>query len=790
MLKSYFVIAVRNLKKNRLYSAINAIGLALGIAGCLIIFVLIRFETSFDAYHRKAGRIYRVNLTQKTAEGQQFNGCNYAPLAEAIRRDVTGLEQVTGVYCLQVYQFSRDHEVYEDKYAFFADSHYFKVFDGIWLAGNQAQALTQPNTAVVTDSFAEKFLGGLDKALGSTFILENRLPLTVTGIVQTPPPNTDHPYSLLISYASLARFRPQTVNNWKTVESGATYVVFTPHTQPGSIQDQLNRLIQKQLNEAVAQRTAFYLMPLNDNHDRNYDYTSFTYDFPVPLLVILSILAGLIALIACINFVNLATAQALKRAREVGLRKTLGSSRFQLILQHLSEAFVVTLLGVGLGLVVAKLGLLQLNELYGGSYLHFHFWDEPSTLLLMGGLTVMISLLAGFYPAFVLAGYQPVLALKSQTYTGQSKGLFLRRGLVIAQFAGAQLLVIVTLILINQVRYFKDRPLPFNPKAIVLIPALRGNEEQQHDRLRQELQRIPGVIRFSFGNVGNEAGTFYADPKLKHSTLISYVDTAYLATFGMRLLAGRNVTADSTSRPAPVVVNQALIKRLGFKEPVSALGRTYTLEGQIVVIRGVMEDTYTQPMSNQVEPITLLYNPARFTGVALHISSAQTSTTLARMERAWQRVYPHYLCKYQFMDDSLNREYGPYRLIFSILGIASFLALFIGCLGLYGLVSFMALQRTKEIGIRRVFGASVATIMLLFSRESAGLLLVAFVLAAPLGYFLGIALLMEFPERVTPGPGIFGASFLGSLLIALLTIGYRSYQAAVQNPVKSLRIDG
>jgi ABC-type antimicrobial peptide transport system permease subunit len=788
MLKSFFTSAIRNLKRNRLYTAINVLGLALGIACCVVIFVIVKYETSFDDYHSKADRIYRVNLNQQTAQGRPLDGCNYSPLAEAIRSDVTGLEEVTGVYCLQIYQFSKDDNLFENKYAFFADQNYFNVFDVVWIAGNQKQALSLPNSVVVTDSFAKTFLGG--NALGSSFTLENKLSLTVTGIVKDPPTNTDHPYSILISYSSLANFNPEAVDNWQTIGAGATYVVFGNNTRPDQIYPQLDKIIQKHLSQEVAKQTEFFLMPLNDNHDRNYDYSSFNYDFPVPVMVILSIIAGMIAFIACVNFVNLATAQSLKRAKEVGLRKTMGSSRIHLIAQYMSEAFVITLFSVMVGLVIAKIGMIQLNELYGGNYLQFNLLGNPSTILFIAGITVTISILAGFYPAFILSGYKPVLALKSQTYTGKTKGLSVRRGLVICQFAGAQVLILVTIIMINQISFFRDRPHSYNPEAIVIIPALRGNETQQHDKLNRELTKVQGVIKHSFGNAGNETAEFYTNEEDRHSGIISYVDTSYVHVFNSELLAGINFSSEATQSPSEVLVNESLMKTLGIENPALAIGSIYTLNNQQVTIRGVIKDSYTQPLSTKVDPISFQYLPKKFTGLAINISTDDIPKTLAGIEKAWKDVYPNYLFKYQFMDDSLNREYGFYNIIFSFLGTASFLAIFIGCLGLYGLVSFMAIQRTKEIGIRKVFGATVTNIIMMFTKESSILIVVAFVVASPLAHFVGIAMLMEFPERVKPGVGIFIMTLFGSLFVALLTVTYRSFRAAIQNPGESLRTEG
>lgn len=795
MFKSFFIAAIRNLKKNRTYAAINVLGLALGIACCVIIFVIVRYETSFDDYHSKADRIYRVNLNQKTRDGIRLDGCNYSPLSEAIRREVTGLEAVTGVYCLQVYQINKGDEMYEDKFAFFADQEYVDVFDVAWIAGNQEQALSKPNTVVVTDAFAEKFLGGINKALGNTFLLENKLTLTVTGIVHAPPSNTDHPYSILISYPSLAEFIPESVDNWEAVGAGATYVVFHGDTQQDQIYPQLKKIIHKYLKEDVAKNTRFFLMALNDNHDRNYDYNSFTYDFPVPVMMILSIVAGMIAFIACINFVNLATAQSLNRAREVGIRKTLGSSRFQLILQYMSEAFVITLLAVVAGIAMAWMGMIQLNEAYGGNYLQFKFLKEPSTLLFIAGIMLFITFLAGFYPAFVLSGFRPVWALKAQKSMGKSGGLSLRRALVMMQFVGAQVLILVTIIMINQIDHFKERPIGFDPEAIVMLPYLLENDKQQHAKLGHELQQVPGIISYTFssgppgGMTVGETVEFYPKEGQDHTHrgMLNFGDAAYLKTFNVELIAGSNFSPDQVLASSEVLVNETLVKTLGIESPQAAIGTIYTMIDQEVKIRGVIRDFYTRPLSNTVDPVIIQYNPEKFAGIAMNIATDHIPETLAGIEEAWKTVYPNHLCRYRFIDDMLDRQYGFFNTIFTFLGIASFLGIFIGCLGLYGLVSFMAVQRTKEIGIRKVLGATVFNIMMIFSKESVVLILISFVIAAPLAHLTGIAMLMELPERVNPGVEIFLMTLIVSLLIACLTVGYRSFSAAIQNPVDSLR---
>lgn len=797
MLQSFFISSIRNLKKNKTYTVINVSGLSLGIASCIVIFVIARYETSFDDYHSKADRIYRVNLNQKHPDGRHFNGFNFSPLAAAIREEVTGLEAVTGVHCLWRYQINKENDVYEDKYAFFADQEYFDVFDVKWIAGNQAQALTAPNTVVVTDVFAKKFLGGMDKALGNTFLLENKITLTVTGIVAAPPTNTDHPYSILISFPTLADFLPESIDNWKTVTAGATYVVFNEDTQPDRIYAQFDKIIAKYLGKDFARDTQFFLMALNDNHDRNGEYNNFTYDFPVPLMIILAIVASMIALIACINFVNLATAQSLNRAKEVGIRKTLGSNRFQLILQHMSEAFLITLMAVITGLALAKVGMLKLNAHFDGDFLQFNFLQEPSILLFIAGILLFITLLAGFYPAFILSGYRPVWALKSQKNAGRSKGLSLRRGLVLMQFIGAQILILVTIIMINQINHFKERPMGFDSEAIVLLPYLMANEKAENKDLQNtkfghELQRVSGILSYTFAYdtpIGGDRVEFYGQggEDNKHRGTINYGDASYLQTFNMELMSGRNFSPDELQISPEVLVNQTLVKTLGIESPEAAIGAIYMVNGHELRIRGVIKDFYTQPMRSKIDPFTLQYKSEKFAGTAISIATDHVPETLAGIEKAWKSVFPDYLCKYTFMDELLNRRYGFLNTMFTFLSMGALLAIFIGCLGLYGLVSFMAIQRTKEIGIRKVLGASVSGILKIFTRESLVLILISFVIAAPMARLAGIALLMELPERVTPGVGIFVLTLAATLCIAGVTVGYRSFRAASQSPVDSLR---
>ena len=792
MLSIFFKIALRTLRKNLAYTLINVAGLALGIACCLIIFVMVRFETSFDDYHCKSDRIYRVNLKDESPNaGRRLNGCNFTPLAAEVRNEVSGIEATTGVCCVKGYSFKVDQQVYEQAFAFFVDPSYFDVFDVEWLVGEPGTALSSLHTAVITDDFAQQYFGGVSQALGRSFQFANKLSLTVSGVVQKPPKNTDHPFSLLISFASLPDFYPE-ADHWEHISQGATYIVLHPEAEKAQIYPQLEAIAAKHLAPQRASEIGFFLMPLKDNHDRNGDFNSFNYDFPLPVLMLLSTIAGMIAFIACINFINLSTAQSFHRSREVGVRKTLGSTRTQLIVQYLTETLVITLIASGLGLALAKAGMVFLNTHYTGTELAFDFLTQPSIFVFLVGLLLTITVLAGFYPAFVLSRFTPTWALKANRKTGKARGLSLRRLLVVAQFLGAQVLILVMLIILNQINTFKSRDLGFDPEAIVQVNLPFGTEEGAYQKISRQISQIPGVRQHTLSTshlTGGEGMVFHAeaDELQINPGRIIYADEQYLATYDIALTAGRNLAENFDSQTHEVLVNETLIEKLGIGNPEAAIGSFFVLNDQRLTIRGVMEDFYTHPMSNRIDPVALKYDQEKPLALNLKIDTDQIPATLSKVEAVWRRIYPDHFFKYRFMDDAIERQYGFFTTISTFLGTASFLAIFIGCLGLYGLVSFMAVQRNKEIGIRKVFGATIANIMSLFAKESVLLILLAFLMAAPVAYFGGRLLLSELPDQTDPGYGVFALTLVMSLIIGCSSVGFQVFKASSANPSVCLK---
>ena len=792
MIRNYFKVSLRNLGKNISYTIINVLGLALGIACCTVIFVIVRFETSFDDYHSKSDRIYRVNLKDESPHAwRRLNGCNYAPLAAAIREEVTGIDAASGVFCIKGYQFKVKESIHEESFAFFVDEHYPEVFDVEWLAGNSAKSLNGPNVAVVTDEFARNYFGTIENAIGQTILFANKLTLTVSGIVKKPPKNTDHPYSILISFSSLSQFIPE-VLNWESISQSATYVVLSSKSNVGQLHPQLEAIASKNLTEERMKEVSFFLMPLEDNHDRNGDFNSFNYDFPLPVLILLSVIASMIALIACINFVNLATAQSLNRSREVGVRKTLGSSRSQLIAQYMIETSIITTFSMVLALLLAKGAMNFLNAQYQGTELVFNIFKDPSMLIFLVLLVFFITVLAGFYPAFVLSRYKPIDALKSRSMMGKVGGLSLRRGMVIVQFFGAQLLILVMLIILTQIDVFKSRDLGFDPKEVVRVLPPSIEERTDYRKLLEKVQGLHGVKAQTLSSgylTGGEIMEFrpFEDLELIKNGRVLYADEGYLETYGIRLLAGENLSPFTMQGAREVLVNRTLINALGIKGPETAIGFTFTLNKVQVIIKGVVEDFFTHPMSNRVDPVVIEFDSERNLILSLKIGSESTVSTLSSLENIWIETFPDHLFKYEFMEDTLKRQYGFFTAVSSFLGTASFLAIFIGCLGLYGLVSFMAIQRQKEIGIRKVMGASVANVIRLFAKESVLLIFLSFIAAAPIAYYGGGLLLSELPDPSNPGVMVFIFTLIVSIVIGCLTVGFEAFRAARINPVDCLK---
>jgi len=805
MLKSYFKIAWRNIVRHKGYAAINISGLTVGIAACLLIFVVIQYETSFEEFRPNYKNIYHVVTQQKREEGFSYNPGLPVPSAEALRLDfpqlkVAPLEMSYGSQITVPENTSKasvgDKKFTENVGVVFIEPSFFDVFQTDWLAGNSS-ALTHPNMVVMDKSSANKYFGDWKVAMGRSLKMDNLVNLKVAGIVEDAKPNTDFPFKIMVSYATWKLY-PETYNyntNWHSVSSNyQVFVQLPPNESVDRINAQLKTFNHRHAGDKGKNNQIQFLQPLSEMHfDNRFGNTLGDHMTSKATLGTLSFIAVMIIIMASINFINLSTAQSVGRSKEVGIRKVLGSSRKQLIGQVVGETAIVVILAVILSVIVAKLLLPYLKNIASV--------PDSISLLSAGSLfflfvvTIVVILLSGIYPALVVSGFKPVLALKNKITAASIGGIPLRRALVVAQFAISQLLIIGTIIAVRQMNFVNDADLGFNKEAILVIPGYTDSVslakiQSYKDRLLQN----PAVKSASFvsdvpSSENNWGTNFYFDNSTKENgitTYLKYGDADYFKTFGLHFIAGHGYDQTDTARQ--VVVNETFLVKLNVK-PKDAIGKNVKLGGskRWLPIVGVVKDFKTNSLRETVKPIVISAVKKVEQEVAIKIQTKNLSKTVATLQQQWENTYPEYAYNGYFLDDNIAQFYKQENQMALIYKIFAGIAIFISCLGLYGLVSFMVVQRTKEVGVRKVLGASVASIVYLFSKEFIVLIMLAFVIAVPVGWYMMSGWLQNFVYRIPISVDAFVLALVGAIILAWLTVGYKAVKAALVTPVKSLR---
>jgi ABC-type antimicrobial peptide transport system permease subunit len=791
MLKTYFKTAWRNLTKHKAYSIINILGLTLGIASCIIIFLVVKYELSYDKFNSKSDRTYRVTLN-----AIDFNPCVSFAIAPAMRADFPELEAVSQAWFRESALIKIGDTKYDDKKILFADEYFTSVFDYSWVEGNSKTALTDPNSIVLTESYAHKYFGNRE-AMGQIMTLNNQYTLKVTGIVKDIPGNTHLPFNMLVSFATIREDIKGMMSAFYAIPGGGfTYIVTLRNYPVSKIQTRIHDFIAKNWGADIAKEARLPLQPLNDIHfDTRYLNNTISYTTSRETYYVLAAVAVLIIIIACINFINLATAQAIRRAKEVGVRKVLGSSRGQLIRQFLGETSLMTLTALSLGVIVAALLLPQLS-IWLDLKLDILELTRPLVLLTIFALTGAVILLAGLYPAFVQSAFRPVESLKSRA-NFNLKGLTLRKSLVVVQFSISQIMIIGTLVVAYQMDFFQNRNLGFNKEAVISFNIPDGKKS---DVLKQQLLDNPGIKEISFSSgapVLNNSFTSLTSPENGMTkddvSEMKFVDEKYMDMFDLKLLAGEKIRKTNTGENDTIytaVVNESLIHKIGIQDPQQAIGKHIILNGNwATTITGVVEDFQSESKHKKIRPCALIYRPDIFFMASVRIQPAAMNKTISAIEKTWTALFPENVFKYEFLDDHIAAWYRQEQKEYTAFKLFSGIAILIGCLGLYGLVAFAAAQRIKEVGIRKVLGASLTDIVVLFSKEFVLLIAIAFLIAAPVGYYIMNSWLQSFAYQVHIGPGIFIIAIASSFIIAAATIAYQAIKAGVANPVKSLRTE-
>jgi putative ABC transport system permease protein len=783
MLVKYFLTAFRNFRRRIGYTVINVLGLALGIASCLIIFLVVRYELGYDAFNSNADRIYRVN----------HHSIDYNPrvspvVAPALRNDFPELRVAQFFYDDGMVKIGNTR--FNEKNFAFADEYVPRVFDYQWLAGDSHTALTAPNSIVLTESTARKYFGAKE-AMGQTVVIENQWTCKVTGIIKDLPGNTSLPLLFMISLATIKKDLARMDSYFSIPDGNYTFICLPENYSIQRVRGRIHDFMQKNWGKDLAKQATLILQPLRDVHfDQRYLYITTSPTTSRQTYYALAGIALFIIITACINFINLATGQSTTRAKEVGVRKVLGARRPQLIGQFLSETSLLVIAAMILGVIAAALLIPQLST-WLDITISTRQLAEPVVLALLGGLTLFIILLAGLYPAFIQSGFRPAISLKG-TPVVSGRGLTLRRGLVVVQFGISQLMIIGTVVVARQMDFFQNRDLGFNKESTI---SFNVPDSAHRQLLWDKLAADPGIATVSFSSgappYSNNAADYEA-PQLgvtgENVTEVKFVDEHYIRMFGLTMLGGdtisRRTGKDSIQN---VVVNETLIHGLNIQNPRAAIGTRILVNGERCNIIGVVQDFQAESKHKKRRACVMLYIQNNFWSASVRVRPAGMHGTIARIGSLWSALYPDGLFQFEFLDDHIASFYRQEQKVYTAFRFFSCIAILIGCLGLYGLIAFATLQRTKEVGIRKVLGATVPDILFLFGREFIGLIALAFVIAAPVAWFTMQGWLESFAYRIGIGWGTFLLSIGASFLIAAITISYKSIAAALTPPVKSLR---
>ncbi|MEO1022131.1 MAG: ABC transporter permease [Bacteroidota bacterium] len=801
MLKNYLKIAFRNLIKNKSHTLINLSGLTLGITCAIVVFLVIQFDLSFDTWHANNDRVYRVVRLDTEFGAEDYNRGGPYPMAEALRNDMTGVETAVLIHNnFSTPVFTSPEEGTADKFTessvALVDPDYFQLFDYTWLAGNEATAIDQPNSVVITKSFAERLFGSVD-VIGNSITMNvgRMIDLQVTGVVTDPPVNSDFPFQVLLSLMSASRdgdtFESTSWGSQSTAYQ--TYVLLEPGVKAEEINAQFDDLITKYRDEERAAVLEYFLQPLSTIHfDSRFD----TYNNRViekSALWTLGIIGFLLVLAACINFINLNTALAVRRSKEVGLRKTLGGTKNQLIIHFLIETGIITFLSMLIAIGTTEIALRFLEPVFGFE-LQLNLIQNPMLLLFLIGIFLVTTLMAGFYPAYYLARFSPMEAIRNTLNASFNSGLSLRRGLIISQFTITQALVICTVIISTQTRFFQNRNLGYNRDSILEIN-IAMDDKQVLDPFKQELLSQSAIRSVTFSNSGSTSGSIWGGnyffiedtTRVEGGAQIKFGDEDYVSTYELQLLAGSNYRASDTTNA--YIVNESFAKEVGYTDAYNEiLGKEIEFWGNTAPVVGVVKDFNTQSLHADLSPV-LIAAERNYRVASIKISAGQTSEAITLIEGAFNKYFPSYVFDYLFLDERIQNLYEDEQRTEHIMNIFTFIAIAIGALGLIGLVSYMANTKTKEIGVRKVLGASVGSILTIFGKEIIILTSISFFIAAPIAWYAMNGWLSNFAYKIPLGPSVFILAFAGTISLALLTIAHRAIRAAFTNPITSLKTE-
>lgn len=807
MFKNYFVIAIRNVMAHKMNSTINALSLIVGITSALIMISVIRYELSFDQFHTNANRIYRIYRQNPEGFATRQPGIGY-PVADVFREEVTSIEKITGIQYyggaqVDIESNGESRKFREEEGAAFVDHEFFNVLDFAgagfkWIAGNRKTALSEPFSVVITESLSKKYFGN-EAAVGKSIRLEGQLDARITGVVTDLPVNTDIPVRMLISYKTLdlVEGEDRMKDDWNSVNGNHQAFVLLPgNTAVETVEAQFDKVHALHTDKQLSGERKYRLQPLSELHKdpqlgnfnhRTVDRTT---------IWIIAITGLLLLMVGCINYINIATAQSALRGREIGVRKVLGGQKKQLILQFLSETFVLVVIACVFSLFIAEIVLTKLSGLINVALLK-HLFADGFILTSLGILVSTITLLAGLYPAIAISAFGIIDSLKGKVGNIRYSNL-LRSSLVVVQFAITQVFLIGAFIVIGQLQYSRKMDLGFDKDLILNVP-IPANAAARNDAIRAQVGSNPHVTAMSISSSfpsGNTRNRWFVSTRKKEvpgeqAIIIEYqsIDTAFLGVYGIQMKTGRNFRMSDAE--AHTIINKTAAADLGFKNAEEAIGSTIVLDGKDLEVIGVTEDFHTNSTRDKIGPIAFVYKPDFFftASLKLNATAEDLQDVIAGVEKNWSNVYPDMLFDYEFFDENIEHFYREEKKLSDMLKIFSGVFLTIACLGLYGLLSFVINSRMKEVAVRKVFGAGVMNIVSLISKDYIMLIAISFSIAAPVSYYFMSRWLEGFTFHIPITWWIFVAPGLISMMISLTTLSGKLLKAASQNPAETLKYE-
>jgi putative ABC transport system permease protein len=809
MLSNFFKIAFRNITRHKGFSFINIAGLSLGLTACILIGLFVWDEHQYDKFLPDGDQVYRVYTEYKNSDGTQMMAVTPPMFASTLDKDFPEVEKTARVMMLSEYKTlfeAGKNKLYEQSGSF-VDSTFFDVFPITFKYGTSANALDDPSSIVISAEMAERFFGSADPV--GKQILKDKTPYLVKGVfLKDPKFHLQFNYLINISAIGLPAER---MKSWGWHQF-VTYAKLKKQTDVVALQSKFQVYVKEKSkaanNSGSDNSDKPFFQSLKDIHLYSSD---FKFDIAqrgnITYVNALSIIAIFILLIACFNFVNLATAKSLQRAKEVGVRKSIGAGRKQLIFQFIGETVLLSFISIFISVCLSALLLPWLNQ-FTGKNIPVILFANPFVLLLLIALALLVGVIAGFYPALVLSGFKPVKVLKGSISNDKEPGRipWLRHGLVVTQFILSVLLIISAIVVFNQVNYLHNKDLGFNKEQIMFFPMRGDNMFNNMDAFKNEILKAPGVSSVSIGYGfpgdavgGDEIIVAHNGKQTTQSATQLTVDFDYIKTMGIQIVAGRDFSKEmSTDKDHAWIINETAVKQLGFGTPQKALGQDLywhpwgasnpdsLKSGKII---GVVKDFNYKSLYDKVETAVIQIFPGAAWKVAVKMKTAGINNTVAGVTNAWNKFTPDYPIEYKFLDENFEAMYTAEDKLRSLLWIFTSIAIFIGCLGLFGLAAYTAERRRKEVGIRKVLGASTKGVVLLLSKDFIRLVVISLLVASPVAWYFMNKWLQDFAYRVNISWWVFAVAAILALSIAFITVSFQAIKAAIANPVKSLRTE-